>query len=471
MEETKQLIKGGLLSDLAKLLFGKLDKVLTDEAKYEKELGVLKAIEDWGIQNKDTGEKHILTIKLAPVKDKEGVFYVEAYCKDLPDLKLPDINNKAIKLDTTTRDQFAELINKALSKQGYAITGTKPESTDTSEEDEKDSPENESDEEELSAEEEMIQKLISDINELLSKKKVFVKDSKGRAIQLVIDVERGYRSEAADVTITGVDGSNTNHVQIPAETLTARVIDNSGNVRILTEFYEQGILKCIDKYIAENSLNKGTLQIAGSTIIKASLIREKGTDDINLTAISASTNIKAAMDIIYDLSEDTDFIDQLPEGIEQSFEIVDDGDDYDIEQIESFDTSETYVEIFKEVCIADSILRTYRWAIGDREWNADTFFYSTQWPVVTLLDRCAVWVVDKTDKFPSVIGAFGNDVTHLEDVKIDGELSLDLIKEQIKLLLEGLSEVLDIYYVNVEHNEQKMIDDFLNDVQNILAYA
>ena len=108
----KQIIEGGsLLSSIVKLLFGGIDNILDSMAEYEEEMGVLKQINKILITDGNTN--YTLTVKIAPVRDKEGVFFVEAQT-DAPKFDVSSINEKAMKLNNSTKDAFSKMISKLI---------------------------------------------------------------------------------------------------------------------------------------------------------------------------------------------------------------------------------------------------------------------------------------------------------------------------------------------------------------------
>lgn len=464
--EGKQQIEGaGILSRIAQLFFKGLDKAISDAAEYEEEMGVLKQVNHITITDNKTNKDYILTIKLAPVKNKDSVYYVEVET-NAPNIDVSKFNNTVQKLNNENIDKYREMIQALLSSSGYE--------TEDIPNDDVTEPEEESEEPEEGEASDKIDLLVQEIVDELSHKGVIATTSDG--VLVSINPSDFYTAEGEDgsvncyFTLSAEDATSGKEVKsIKPKEVHTPAVDDQGNVLSVSTVYS-AITRLIDTFIEDNGMS-GKQYINTGTQVQATLIKEKDSDEVSITAIKASCDIRAAMNIVCDIVEDDDFVDSLTDDTEQSFSIVDDGESWEIEPVESIDTSDSYCDLFREICIAKSTLDTYEWATGPENWRADTYLCTCKYSLQTLLEHCAVWVINHTDKFPSVIGAFGNDCTELDDLKEDGKISIQKIHNSAKTLLEGLIEILDIYYVNLDHEEQKAVDDFINDVNCLLAYA
>ena len=297
-------------------------------------------------------------------------------------------------------------------------------------------------------------------------------------LQLKVETTKLNGSGQASVEISGYhvpinDEPGSIELAVNAQNFDIQLTDDEGNIRDQNEVLGE-VSQFVQDYISDNGLSRVTSysEFVASKRVRASFIKEGETGEVSITAINASTNIKAAMDIIYDIVEDDDFVDQLEDDTEQSFEITDQDYDYDIGVIDDVDVDDTYISMFNMVSQFNNKLETLRWALGRSIWDKDSTLVELQYGFSDLIEEMAVWVIEHTDRYPVSVAPFGNDSTDLADYKDDqGQLSSDIVHDSIKQETEDLLEYLEIYYINLEHEEQSCLDSAINHIKGILVYA
>lgn len=470
LETTKQPVEAaGLLASLAQMFFKGIGNALDKAAQYEEEMGVLKQTNNILIYDKDENQ-YTLTIKLAPVKNKDSYYYVEA-TTNAPDLDVSSIDQKTMTINKSNINQFKRTIEALLENTGYSAD--LPEDAPEEEPgqvigepvDKNDKPESS-----VKVDENEIQNLLDDAMDEFENAPQLATTSSNQTVRIIVELEMVDDNKCV-LTLTGVAVYDPNEeVMIASKTYDIEPIDSKGNLKDFDDFIGEILLAIQDYAKSKKLTNIERGRVHSSTTIQASFIREKGSKDINLTAIKASCDIRSAMEVIYDLAEDDDFINSLDEDTEQAFAIVDNGEAYDIEPIEGIDINSTYIDLFKAVSCIHSCSVCYQWTLGDDEWYRDSFLYGSADLLHSLEATCARWVISHTDKYP-VPQCCYEILPTLDEFKVDGVLSKELIKEEMIKECEGLIDTVDAFYVNLEHSEQSKIDEFIEAMKTALTYT
>lgn len=349
MSETKQPVEaagelGGLISKLGSLFFKGLDGIFDRAAEYQEEYGVLKQVTRINAVNEETDKKYTLTIKLSPVKDKQDLFYVEAEI-DPSDISVDSINKTVVKLNTDTKVKFNNMINKFLTDNNLTVTESE-ENTDAEDESDDDEEELDSEDKDFS---ERLAELVDIVNEDLRSNRLYAKyepsndenkdgeqsDINNERIEIVTELSIVDEGKHIKVTITPyID----NDEATPSHSENINSVDTRGDLIKLKDL-KTAVKLVLTDYLEENNLktNITMSSVLSSTSVKATFVKSSKTNRVELRAISASTDLTEAMNAIYDVTNDNDFIGLLTDE-PQSFEIVDVGDGYDVNSIDGFDT-------------------------------------------------------------------------------------------------------------------------------------
>lgn len=462
----EQVIEGGsLLSSIVAMFFKGIDKIFDSAAQYEEEMGVLKQVTRIPLQDENGKETpYTLTIKLAPIKGKPGKFYVEAQTT-APGLDVTSINEKVLTLNSSTKDDFLKLIDNLLSKQDLVRTSEKKDNEESSDKSEQQQSTNPKQEAEIA---ELIQSAAT--ADGIEYRTVEMEDGHLAAIRTTLQ-QRAAIPTVCDLTISAEDPFEQKPIKsIKDKSVMVSAVTKKGDILDFDTFCQR-INTEIDKYLNDNKLKEKSSRPANSSSqVDATFVKSNG--EVSFVAINASCNIRAALDLIETAGQNDDFIASLPEDAEQSYRIVDQGDDtLDIVEIEAVDTSVTYDVIFKAVNDMVARLTAIKWAIGTVKWSEETPLCTTYWTCSSLLDCCAEWVVRHTEHYPCILNPFIDSPT-FDCYKIDGKLSVDLIRtDMINNYLQELVLLLDNYYVNLECDEQQRVADALEELKRILTHA
>lgn len=336
---TKTTVQGGALLDaLSKFLFKGIESIFDAAVEYKNEMGVLKQVTTIPVKSERDQKKYTLTVKLTPIKDKEGNYYIELECPDYPKFKPGALHGNVVKLNKDNQKDFIKLVDQILDKNGLERVPTEGEAA---EEEKKESSKN-------------FKK-----NNDLSGTYTFLFHS--------------YNEEATDTTVTVVmdtsqDGQETD-IEVTGDPKLAQdffkrisheeVAEGRGPKNLGTQLDDHMKKKCrlfVDEADKESwqslidSLNKpdksfaneseatteeATTEETTAASIKVTLEKVIGSDQheyINLVSIDSSCSEDDAMTAINAIVASDEFVDQMPEG-ESSYEITEEDDDYDVTMI------------------------------------------------------------------------------------------------------------------------------------------
>lgn len=187
-------------------------------------------------------------------------------------------------------------------------------------------------------------------------------------------------------------------------------------------------------------------------------------DTINLCAINAGSSVSNAMKMLNDVLQDDEFAASISTE-PSSFEITEEGDSYDVEEIDSVDVSATFENMLQACIQCYHNLQTIHWgAKGDKFAELHSYTESLLWDVSYHQDTIAEWCVEYTEKVPVVLG-----YQYVPIECVDG-FDFNQGMEKTKELIDGYLSVLECYYVNVEHDVQSILDNWIRDLKKRSNY-
>ena len=460
METTKQPIEAaGLLSKIGEMFFKGLGGLMNSAAEYEEDFGVLKQVTRIPLVDKGDGKKlGTLTIKLAPIKNKDGKYYVEAET-DVPNFDVSSINGKTMDLDKNNMASFEKVIDKLIADNNLAPDNKdaeKPEGEQASEEGEG---------EELSESEKAeVAETAEELNKSIGSKKFQCMGEEGE-VAVVAEYELDDETSEMIIRIHVEDADGNVLSDYPEDEQSYSAVGEDGKVISIAQF--RNITKDQFKaYLANNnleSLEEGTF---ASSSVKATFIKSSETNDVELTAITASCDLSDAMDIIYVVADDDDFTSSLSDD-PQSFEIVECEDGYDVNPIAEIDTSDTYNKLFQCACNKRQLLQTVEWMIGCEEFYKSAILNTLLYTLSELSNVAAKWLIEKTYLYP--IPCIDFDQQTLTDGL--GDATLGNIESYVAEQCYECYTMLDVLYVNLDHVEQSEADPILSAFRANLAHA
>lgn len=465
MDNNLQPVEGaGLLSALISKLFGGVGKLLDRAAEYEEEMGVLKQITRIPLNPEDNPNKeYTLTIKLAPVRDKSNMYYVEA-STDAPGFDVSSIDKKVMKLDNTSWKSFDEMINKLIADNNLV----------QAEIDDADIEDAEVEDVSEEVEDELTDTELNEIDKNVDSADIKLKEEPitARWGNDIVEISLGLQNDEKRLKCNlfyTAENDEGEIVQLKDQSAISTV-DENGEPLSWTEFYNK-IEENIEDYFKNNNLTrlKGSYNTAASTEVDATFIKGSTDNEVELVAINASCDIKAAMDVVYDIAEVDDFVNGLTEN-PQSYHIKETDDGYQIDEIDEVDTSGTYDKLFEAACSFLGILSAYRWAIGVNEWYKHSILDSS-WSILNMIiETTAKWVLENTDHYAIPCNTLPIENTLQEVKDSSGKLSAEVMEKVVSDMLKVFIDTLDGFYVNLSHDEQSEVDRWMQDLKTAYAY-
>lgn len=328
----KQPVEGGALLDaLSKLLFKGINNIFNEAAEYQKEMGVLKQINKIPAEDGD-GNTYNLIVKLSPIKDKDGVYYVELD-SDFNGFRPGALHKNTVTLTKKNQKDFLKLVDEVLRNNGLRRIKKEDES---SQQEEKESDKFES----------------SKVNEYTEVNDFrfyeYTEDETPYNVHTVL--EKSKDGKAVVLKATGdpqlaksfnyslsLANESANLGDILEEHLTERcgVYPEDDEEDRWDEFvnYLNNINKPEpEEKPAEEAESEQEPAEASIRVTLEKIIGSDNHEDINLVDITATKYTRRqAMKIVEDIVASDEFVDQMPEG-ESSYKITEDDEDYDIVQ-------------------------------------------------------------------------------------------------------------------------------------------
>lgn len=471
MSKSVQPVEGAsLLSSLAGLFFKGLDNVLDRAAEYQEEMGVLKQVNRIPIETLDGNNTYTLTIKLSPVRGKDSYYFVEAET-DAPGLDVSKINEKTMNIDKANSKQFRDLVDKLISSSNYSAEMDKSEDEDDSEAEVVGEPaegeEGKGSEGDVTAEG-VVDEVIKAAKKWLDNEPVFTSlpgDQSSTPVLIKVDFKPADKSADIEVYATDVNEKRMDEFE-PLDTNISIEVDNPSTEDAIENFKGE-VEKKIREFGSEYNFDR-IVHSRSNNVVSATFIKDK--DGIGLTAVRASDDINKTMDIIYDLMDSDDFVNQIDEGQEASFQITEEDDDYDIESIEEVDTSNTYANIYQSVSQVYITLKSLEVMIGLKVWQNDSFFNALYLTVAEFQTTASTWLLDNCDILPILQDPYKL-VPSFEAYRNYGDNSeIPAVKQSLSEDLNNLVIALDFMSVNLDEDRISKVVEFNNRIKQILSY-
>jgi len=184
---------------------------------------------------------------------------------------------------------------------------------------------------------------------------------------------------------------------------------------------------------------------------------------INLTAIHADYEPSIALQDLDAVLDNEDFLDIITDA-PVSFEINDEGDDYDIQPIEDFDTSTTCEEILKYALLLWSNVKTAHWnAIGTDFFTLHDKMAEYNDCILEDIDFFGELAVEFEFQVDDIANLFVKAVTDGYANKIDNSegYTSDEGFFYLKDTISAYADVLDLYSANFPGDVQSEIDGII----------
>lgn len=227
--------------------------------------------------------------------------------------------------------------------------------------------------------------------------------------------------------------------------------------------FDEVVAKVIKDVYGEDIKNKSSEDVSSAHKINATLsktISNEGTN-INLHAIKASYDIVSAYDDLSNVLNSDEFIDILSEE-PTSYEIIDDGDDFDINQIESFEISLPYEDLLAMLQSIENTSLYLLWNIhGDNYLNARAIIEEFVWNIRYKKDELANIIYCAQNCVPAISNL------ELKIIDVDS-CDTDSCLNWLSTLITDLITYIECIYCNLPSNDQTIMDQWINDFRNFL---
>ena len=335
--ENKTKVEGGALAEIFKLLFKGVDNLLGSAAEYQNDMGILKQVNTIPIIKKD--KEYTIQVKLAPVKDREGLFYVE-----IDDggsgLDFSKYDKKPVQLDTKNKEGFEKYIQQVIKDAGATILNT----DDSGKKGKKEVIECYDVDDYMKWEENGQQGQEPDIIDVIKYESPSEESGKVNiTLQCTARELKPSDERLLDDVLTDVPTNEVNNV----------ILDILKTSKLITVESAKEEEEDVDQSAQETEM--GT---PASSHVDVSLSYIKSSDEVNLNAIYANYDVNEAMNALQQVIDNDEFIASLTEE-PQSFRITDEGDDYDVTVIDDVDTSCAASDIYTSICALSGLLDAY----------------------------------------------------------------------------------------------------------------
>ena len=204
-------------------------------------------------------------------------------------------------------------------------------------------------------------------------------------------------------------------------------------------------------FTQNNTTASRTMRVSLSKIVAADSI------NVELKSIYADYDITDAVSNLYSIVDDSGFVDQLTEE-PQSFEIVENVDDFDITSIPDFDVSSTPTQLFYAAVRLWSIVKELSWYVrGPMYTDFRNVLNDYHWRLVCDMDCFGELSIELTQTAPSIPDAFNDMYTHPNICGCVESSNCQLLRDAIQTYIDTI----DVLYVNVAGDVQTQLCEIM----------
>lgn len=339
----KQNVEGGALVDaLSKMLFKGIGSIFEAAAEYQKEMGVLKSVNKVPVID-TKGQEHELIVKLSPIKDKDGVYFVEVECPGYSKFNAEGVTERAFQINKNNMNDFKKVIDQILKKNKLKRTDGESDSSDDIDADfattyyadfydrDTDDPVDVAVTIQVSKEENEIR--VKAAGDPKLKSPFFHAYALDDADAMIGKQLNKHLESTCKISVSADSSSEWNKLL----KVLNEVYEYSDDLKALEAAFSKIRLKASNKTTRSQQSapreEPGQEETAASIKVTLEKVVADGHEDVNLISIDACTCTKRqALHAIQDIVASDEFFDSMPEGT-SSYQIEDDGQDYDIVQI------------------------------------------------------------------------------------------------------------------------------------------
>lgn len=228
--------------------------------------------------------------------------------------------------------------------------------------------------------------------------------------------------------------------------------------------FDEIVTKVIKDVYGEDIKSKSSENVSSARKIEATLskITSSKETNINLHAINASYDIVSAYNDLSNILNSDEFIDILSEK-PTSYEIIDDGDDFDINQIESFEISSPQEDLLGMLQSIENTSLYLLWNIhGDNYLNVRAIIEEFIWNIRYKKDELANIIYCAQNCVPAISNL------ELKTIDVDS-CDTNSCLNLMSALITDLITYIECIYCNLPSNDQVIMDQWINDFRNFMC--
>ena len=322
--------------------------------------------------------------------------------------------------------------------------------------------------------------VVDDISSII--KSLF--DTIFKSIDKLLD-DSGYsKKDQKHVKEKGFEGTETVYESGDGDSVLVKVLQTNSNpdlfeVTIQCEGHkplvkrnvkEDKIEAIIDNYMDTvlESSNEGPIDSSKRVRVTLKKITSGTESEVHLTCINANYDIVEAMTHVKEVLADDEFVDNLSDE-PASFEISEtlDGEGFDVEEIDNdnVDVNDSYRDMFYAAAAFKNNLQYIHWgAKGQKFVEIHNMVDSMLWSANDYVDTLAELTVEKTNFVPHL--GLHDAAVNVDHNGLDYEGTLEYLLTSIK----DYVNVLESYYVNMDHDVQSLLDDWIRSLNKNADY-
>lgn len=273
-----------------------------------------------------------------------------------------------------------------------------------------------------------------------------------------------FNNDYAEIVAYPVEGKDdVFNVRVKAPSIGTKELKNIQGKDIQSKVMEL-LSKGFKTDFSENSDDDINEVVENSKQLKVTLQKVNAASDsyIKLKAITANYDMLAATGDLYSLLDNDEFASSIPEE-PTSYDIYDSGDSFEVEETEGplFDVYNSIYEIMTHLLNLWSNVKLIHWASKGDNFNdlhsvceecAYTALYQLDYYGELAMELCDTVTIPDIHPDVEILNRSGGDAC------FDSESGFSELRGQIETVIA----ILDVLYVNFDHNVQSVIDEHIN---------
>lgn len=228
------------------------------------------------------------------------------------------------------------------------------------------------------------------------------------------------------------------------------------------------IMKYVVDYADTNDLGSVEGEVSSSKKLQVCLKRvcSSTEDTINLVAVNANYSPTDAMNDLDFLLDSEEFVNSITSD-NSSFEITQTEDAFDVKEIEAVDTDRCYEVLLGAAAHLMFDIQAIHWGAKGTHFDAlHGKMDNLVWHIRNDIDTIAEWMVEQTGRVPHI----GNVYERGSVLDVSQGFTYTTGLSNAQQLLREYIELLEFYYVNMPHDIQSVMDNWIRDYKQDADY-